>query len=383
MKISGEWIEAKATQAVCAMLEKAGYQALFVGGCVRNALLDVPVKDIDIATDALPETVIQLAKAAGMKPVPTGLEHGTITVVSHQEPFEITTFRKDVETDGRRAVVAFSTDVEDDARRRDFTMNALYARPDGTVIDPLGGLEDLRVRRFRFIEDADRRIQEDYLRILRFFRFNAWYGDPEAGLDEEALAAIAGNLDGLSGLSRERVGAEMLKLLEAADPVFAVAAMRNTGVLNAVLPGAQDKALGPLVHLEHQIGQAPDALRRLAALGGEDVAERLRLSNAQSKTLDLLRSLIGDPMGAAEIGYRHGAKVARDALLLGSALLEQPFDPVVLSEVNMGDEAKFPLRAADFQPQLSGPALGQALKQAESRWIESDFTLSRAELLAK
>ncbi|KGM89571.1 tRNA nucleotidyltransferase/poly(A) polymerase [Roseovarius mucosus DSM 17069] len=181
MKVSGAWIEAKATQAVCAMLTGAGYQALFVGGCVRNALLGAPVGDIDIATDARPEMVVELAEGAGLKPVPTGIEHGTITVVSGHIGHEVTTFRKDVQSFGRHAVVAFADDLHTDARRRDFTMNALYARPDGDVVDPLGGLEDLRARRVRFIEDADQRIREDYLRILRFFRFHAWYGDPEGG----------------------------------------------------------------------------------------------------------------------------------------------------------------------------------------------------------
>ena len=240
-QISAAWVSDPATQRVCAALTEGGAQALFVGGCVRNALLDTPVSDIDIATDALPNRVVELAQAADLKAIPTGIDHGTVTVVCDHIPHEITTFRRDVETDGRRAVVAFSDKVEEDAARRDFTMNAIYARPDGTVLDPLLGLPDLEARRVRFIGTAQNRIREDYLRSLRYFRFHAWYGDAQAGFDADALAAIAGNLDGLSTLSRERVGAELLKLLAAPDPAPSVAAMRSTGVL-ARLPGARSSS---------------------------------------------------------------------------------------------------------------------------------------------
>ena len=201
MKLSGDWYKAAAPQRLCSVLDAGGHQALFVGGCVRNDLLGAAVSDIDIATDARPERVIELAKAAGLKPIPTGIDHGTVTVVVSGTAFEVTSFRTDVSTDGRRAVVAFSDDITADAQRRDFTMNALYAQASGAVIDPLEGLGDLRARRVRFIKDAAQRIQEDYLRILRFFRFSAWYGDPQLGFDPEALAAIGAHIDGLDGLS--------------------------------------------------------------------------------------------------------------------------------------------------------------------------------------
>ncbi|WP_306151226.1 CCA tRNA nucleotidyltransferase [Roseovarius sp. MMSF_3281] len=383
MKITGDWILAKPTQAVCQMLEIAGYQALFVGGCVRNALLGAPVADIDIATDATPEKVVQLAEHAGLKPVPTGIDHGTITVVSDGLPHEVTTFREDVETFGRHATVAFSTDVAQDARRRDFTMNALYARSDGSVIDPLGGLDDLKARRVRFIENPDQRIREDYLRILRFFRFHAWYGDPDAGLDPEGIGAIATHLDGLSGLSKERVGAEIVKLLSAADPAPAVAAMRATGVLNMVLPGADDRALAPLVHLERMISAAPDGMRRLAALGGDHLQERLRLSKSQARRADLLRTEAADMRGPAELGYRFGKADACDILLLRAALLEQPWDNSDLGQIRDGAAATFPLKAGDLMPRYQGPELGRRLKALEKRWIESGFRLTRDDLLAE
>lgn len=382
MTLTGDWIDADETQDVCRMLEAAGHRALLVGGCVRNALMGVAVNDIDISTDARPETVIVLAEAAGMKPVPTGIEHGTVTVVCRGVPFEVTTFRKDVETDGRRAVVAFADDVESDARRRDFTVNALYVTRKGDVIDPLGGLPDIAARRIRFIDDAETRIREDYLRILRFFRFHAAYGDPAGGLDPDGLAACAALADGIDGLSKERIGAEMGKLLAARDPAPSVAAMRQAGVLAHVLPGADDRALAPLVHLEetHEIGA--DALRRLAALGGESPAEALRLSRKDARRLEVLRDEAAGTGTPEALGYYHGAETARDIVLLRAALFETPIPAEALAGIELGATANFPVSAEDLMPNYEGAALGKALKKLEAAWIASGFTLDRQALLA-
>ena len=382
-RISGAWLDNPQTQAVCAMLTNAGYQALFVGGCVRNALLGVDVNDIDISTDALPHVVMDLAADAGLHAIPTGIEHGTVTVVSGGIPHEITTFRKDVETDGRRAVVAFSTSVSDDARRRDFTMNALFAQPDGTVLDPLDGMADLRKRHVRFIDDADARIREDYLRILRYFRFQAWYGDPKLGMDSEALAAIASNTSGLDSLSKERLGSEMLKSLAATDPAPAVAAMRQTGVLNHVVVGSDDRALAPLVHIETVFGASHDPIRRLAALGGENVAKALRLSKKDARLLACLRLGIESTDAAASLAYRHGAEIALSILMLRSALFETPMSPKVLNEIEKGALADFPIRSTDLMPQFQGIELGQEIKRLEALWIKSGFALDRDTLLSK
>lgn len=381
MKVTGDWIKVEATQKVCHVLTQAGYQALFVGGCVRNSLFGAPVSDIDIATDARPETVIELATAARLKVIPTGMDHGTITLVADHIPHEVTTFREDVETFGRHAVVAFGTEISHDARRRDFTMNALYARPDGTVVDPLNGLGDLRARRVRFIEDPGQRIREDYLRILRFFRFHAWYGDAGQGLDDEGLAAVAGNLDGLQGLSRERIGAEIIKLLAAPDPAPSVAAMRSAGVLNRVLPGADDSVLGVLIHLEGEAGTSPDSIRRLAVLGGQDVAERLRLSRSQVRRLTQIKEGMENVMQAAELGYRYGVDLGRDIILSRAALFGRPFPTDMQPELDKGAAAKFPIKAQDLMQDYTGPALGARLKEVEQRWIDSDFALTRDQLL--
>lgn len=380
MKVIGDWINAPEAQAVMSMLEHAGHQGFFVGGCVRNALLNHPVADIDIATDARPEDVIALTEAAGHRAVPTGMDHGTITVIVGAAAHEVTTFRKDVATDGRRATVAFSTDIADDARRRDFTMNALYADARGRVFDPLGGLNDLRARRVRFIEQAQTRIQEDYLRILRFFRFYAWFGDPDGGLDAEGLAACAELAEGIARLSKERIGGEVLKLLSAPDPAPSVAAMHTAGVLAWVLPGANDRLLAPLVHLEGKV--PPLALRRLAALGGEDAPAHLRLSKSQARQLDLLRSEMGQMTPPEELGYRHGLETGTDVLLLRGSLSNTAPSDNDIDGLTRGAAAVFPVKADDLMPHFEGPLLGQNLKTLEQKWIASGFQLTKSDLLS-
>ncbi|ETX29627.1 CCA tRNA nucleotidyltransferase [Roseivivax isoporae] len=379
-RVAGAWLDAADTQAVFALLRNGGHRALAVGGCVRNALLGMPVSDVDIATDADPARVVALAEAAGIKAVPTGIDHGTVTLVPEGRGFEVTTFRADVETDGRRATVRFATDVGEDARRRDFTMNALYCEADGTVVDPLCGLPDLEARRLRFIEDPERRIREDYLRILRFFRFFAWYADPDAGMDADALAAIAAHLDGIARLSRERVGAEVTKLLSAPDPAPAVAAMAQSGTLAATLDGADPRALAPLVHLEGEAGIAPDPLRRLAALGVRDGAA-LRLPKRAQARLSRLLDAVESGEGAGPLGWRHGVETARDALLVRAASLGQPLDPGALEAAARGAAAEFPVKPRDLMPEYEGAALGRRLGELQERWIASGFTLGRAELL--
>jgi poly(A) polymerase len=376
---TAQWLTDPATQSVCAALTARGAEAYFVGGCVRNALMGEAVSDIDIATNARPEAVMALAQSAGIKAIPTGIDHGTVTLVKAHIPHEVTTFRKDVATDGRRAVVAFSEDIFEDASRRDFTINALYARPDGSLVDPLGGMADLAARRVRFIGSAENRIREDYLRTLRYFRFHAWYGDMDAGFDPDALAAIAVNLEGLAQLSKERVTAELLKLLSAPDPAPAVAVMRQTGVLQQILPGANDRALAPLVHLN--AAAKPDPILRLAALGGAELQAYIRLSKAEARRLQALRDAASGPTPMAELAYRMGSDMARSVALLRAALLEQPVLPELETELRRGSGATFPLTAADLMPDLAGAALGAGLKQLERAWIESGFTLDRAQLL--
>ena len=380
-RISPDWLTSAPARAVCAALEGGGHQAWFVGGCVRNALLGEEAADLDITTDARPERVIELVEAAGLRAVPTGIEHGTVTVVADGWGFEVTTFRRDVETDGRRAAVAFSDSMEEDAARRDFTMNALYCGIDGVVVDPVGeGLADLAARRVRFIGDDKERIREDYLRILRFFRFHAWYGGD--GVDPEGLAACAALAEGVEGLSRERIGHEVMKLLAAPDPAPAVASMAASGVLMRVLPGASAQILAPLVHLEALAGEAPDPILRLAALGGHEGGRPLRLSKPQMRALEVLTRSIEEGKGAAELGYRLGRDMARKALLLRGAVMGVPPFESDFADIEAGAKAACPVSAKDFMPALEGAALGRALAAAEARWIASGFSLTRENLLA-
>ncbi|MEM6488924.1 MAG: CCA tRNA nucleotidyltransferase, partial [Pseudomonadota bacterium] len=295
-------------------------RAYLVGGCVRDALLGRPPGDIDLSTPFVPEETVRRLEAAGLKAVPTGIEHGTVTAVAAGVGYEVTSYRADVETDGRRAVVRFTTDIAEDAGRRDFTINALYADAEGRVIDPLGGLADLDARRVRFIGRPQDRIREDYLRILRFFRFAAWLSPPPPegpGIDAEGLAASAALAEGIERLARERVGHEMRKLLAAPDPAPAVAAMTEAGVLRRCLPGADPAALAPLVALEHAAGMAADWRRRLASLGGEDPGEALRLSRAEARTMEAYAAAAALLAGGATPGaaaWRHGADAAWSGL---------------------------------------------------------------------
>ena len=376
-----DWLEDPDTQHVCKVLKDGGADVYFVGGCVRNALLGAGASDLDLCTNMRPEQVIDVAGAAGIRAIPTGIDHGTVTLVHKSVPYEITTFRRDVATDGRRAVVAFSDCIKEDAARRDFTMNALYARPDGEVVDPLDGLPDLVARRVRFIGTAENRIREDYLRSLRYFRFHAWYGNADLGFDPDALSAIAGNLDGIPSLSRERVGQELVKLLAAPDPAPAIAVMRQIGLLSVILPGSDDRALAPLIHLE--AGMPPEPMRRLAALGGEDPRDALRLSKAQANMVQLLRTEATGPTAPAALAYMYDQSVARNAMLLRSALLEMPLPPMLETELNAGAQAVFPLTAQDLMPDLQGPALGVALKRLKSDWIASGFSLDKDTLLKR
>ncbi|MEE4118370.1 MAG: CCA tRNA nucleotidyltransferase [Paracoccaceae bacterium] len=388
--IDADWLSGEDARAVTAALEGAGHQALFVGGCVRNALLGVPVTDLDLSTDARPERVMALAEAAGLKAVPTGIDHGTVTVVHRHHPVEVTTFRADIETHGRHATVRFSGDVAEDAARRDFTMNALYCDPRGRLVDPLGGLPDLRARRLRFVGDATARVHEDYLRILRFFRFHAWYADPEGGFDPEGLAACAEGAEGLDRISAERIGGEMKKLLAAPDPSRALAAMARTGILARVLPGADAMAVARLTALDPAQGPAPgptngpspDATARLATLGGEDAAARLRLSKAEAHRVERLRAAATGEAGAAELGWRLGADDAHAVLAIRAALAAQALPAGTATAVARGAAAEFPVKAADLMPAYEGAALGARLKRLESAWIESGLTLGKEALLA-
>lgn len=346
-------------------------QARYVGGAVRDTLLGIEVKDIDIATPLEPQDVIARLKSAHIRSVPTGIDHGTITALLDGGPVEITTLRHDVSTDGRRATVAFASDWRDDAARRDFTINALYADPlSGAVFDFFGGLQDLADRRLRFIGDARQRIREDHLRILRYFRFQARFGSQPA--DEEAENACKELAATLKGLSRERIGMEMLNLLGLPDPAATVHRMAQLGVLDVILPEAQVESLAALTAQERAQAIAPDPVRRLAALLRPDVplaeavAARFRLSGAQKKRLASAAVRDDTPINARALAYRIGIEQALDRLLLGGASV---------TDLLGWETPRFPLKGGQIVERgvKAGPDVARTLREVEDRWIAEGF----------
>lgn len=347
-------------------------QARYVGGAVRDTLLGLAVKDIDLATPLEPAEVTRRLKGQGITVVPTGIDHGTVTAVLKNGPVEITTLRHDVSTDGRRATVAFARDWQDDAARRDFTINALYADPDTLeVYDYFGGLDDLAAHRLRFIGDARQRIREDHLRILRYFRFQARFGsqppDKEA---EESCSELAATL---KGLSRERIGMEMMNLLGLPNPAPTIARMDRLGVLPVVLPEAQVPVLEALVQHEQMENAPPDALRRLAALlpasvpMAEQVASRFRLSGAQKKRLALAAGRDDiEQLDARGLAYRLGRDAALDRLLLAGASTAPLHDwEIPVLPLKGGDIVACGVKA--------GPEVARILRAVEARWIDEGF----------
>jgi poly(A) polymerase len=385
------WLTGGALPRLLAVLDGNGEEARAVGGAVRNALLGMPVAEVDVATTALPDEVVRRVSAAGFKPVPTGIEHGTVTVVIDRHPFEVTTLRKDIETDGRHAKVAFGRDWKADAERRDFTINALSATRDGAVHDYVGGLDDLKDRRVRFIGDPAKRIAEDYLRILRFFRFHAAYGTSDHPYTEGIAACIAGRA-GLDQLSRERVRAEMLKLVVAPHAMPTLISMADAGLLLRVLAGIGYLAsFENMAKAEAAIGLPPDPVRRLGAIGvkvtedAERLWQKLRLTNAEHERLAAMAEgwrrispAVGE-QGARALLYRLGPEYFTDHALLGwarSQASDHDADWRTLATLPTRWSAPvFPLKAADFIKRgvEKGPALGAALAAAEKAWIAAGF----------
>jgi len=408
--VSGEaWFTDPALVRVLALLDNEGGEARVAGGAVRNSLMGLPVADVDIATTLRPEAVVERAKAAGIKAVPTGIAHGTVTLVLEGKPFEVTTLRRDISTDGRHAEVAFGTDWLADAERRDLTINALYADKDGTVIDLVNGLPDIQSRTVRFIGDPAARIAEDHLRILRFFRFFALYGSGRP--DAEGLKACARAKETLGKLSAERVWSETKKLLAAPDPGRALLWMRQAGVLAAILPETEKwgiDAIPGLIEAEKAFGWKPDPMLRLAAIVPPDGArlkllcERLRLSKTEAAVLDHWASAPEIAPKLAETAfdrllYRHGPQglCLRLKLALASARTRGLADPDalaftglcqrLLARAGKWQKPAFPLNGGDMLAAgiPAGPKVGSALATIEEEWVAGNFRDGRVKLLAR
>ncbi|MBP1874124.1 poly(A) polymerase [Ensifer adhaerens] len=408
--VAGEsWFSAPSLRRVFDVLNAEGGEVRVVGGAVRNSLMGVPVGDVDMATTWHPQDVSARAKAAGIKVVPTGIDHGTVTLVIDGTPYEVTTLRRDVATDGRRAEVAFGTDWKVDAERRDFTINALYANDKGEVIDEVGGLADIESRTLRFIGNAAERVAEDYLRILRFFRFFAHYGNGRP--DADGLRACAQARSKLSTLSAERVWAETKKLLSAEDPGRALLWMRQAGVLTEILPETEKwgiDAIPELVAAERAFSWVVDPLLRLAAIVPPDaerleaMAARLRLSKAEAAYFARFATAPTIPTKTVDAAldrllYRHGAEgiSVRLRLALASARRKSENDPALLAETasfqrlltrtEAWKRPSFPLSGADVLKAgiPAGPRVGEILTELETLWVERNFSVDRANLVAR
>src|SRR5262245_62517289 len=391
LNIRDAWLTTGALSRLLAVLDRDGEEARVVGGAVRNALIGMRIAEVGVATTAVPEEVVKRVAAAGFKPVPTGIEHGTVTVVIDKQPFEVTTLRKDVETYGRHAKVEFGRDWKADAERRDFTINALSATRDGTVDDYTGGLDDLARRRVRFIGDPARRIAEDYLRILRFFRFHAAYGTSDHP-DRAGLVACIEGRNGLDQLSRERVRMEVMKLVVAPHAVPTLISMTDAGLLLRVLGGVS--YLGSfenMAKVEETIGLEPNAVRRLGALAvaipedAERLWQKLRLANSERDRLasmgegwGRISPLYGEKAAKALL-YRLRPQQFTDRVLLGWARSQSAAnDPdwhALATLPQRWTAPAFPLKAADFMKRgvVQGPALGAAIAAAELAWVAAGF----------
>ncbi len=403
---SAPWLTAKSLIAVFDALEAAGGEVRVNGGAVRNALMGIEVGDVDLSTTLLPKQTIKALGDAGIKNIPTGLDHGTITAVSDHVPYEITTLREDIETDGRHAVVRFGTNWLMDAQRRDLTINALYCDRHGILFDPLNGIEDLEPRIIRFIGDAEERITEDHLRILRFFRFFGWYGSGRP--DASGLKACAKLKAGLEKISAERIWSEFGKLLRAPDPSRALLWMRTTGVLTAILPESEKWGIDLIPHLmaaEERWGWQADPILRLQAMvrpDGENVtniARCLRLSNAEGGRLTawaLAKAPDEAPeekeLSATLYFGDQAAVVDRYKLELARRIMIG--DGEKASAAKLAERCKFaihwqrpslPIKGEDLLQlgMLAGPEIGKKLKALEKTWVESGFNMTRSDLLAK
>lgn len=403
------WFNAPDLKKAMALLNAEGGEGRIAGGAVRNSLMGLAIADVDLATTLKPEEVIERAKAAGIKAVPTGIEHGTVTLVIDRRPFEVTTLRRDVTTDGRRAEVTFTDDWQEDASRRDLTINGLYADAKGEVIDLVDGLADIETRTVRFIGDAETRIREDYLRILRYFRFFAFYGSGRP--DAVALRAMAREKDGLKKLSAERVWSELKKLLSADDPGRALLWMRTAGILTMILPETEkwgiDEVPG-LISAERAFGWMPDPLLRLASMVPPDgerlaaMAERLRLSKQEAAFLSEWAASPKIPEKIAATAFRRmlyrsgkGGVIVRLKLQLAIVRAKAEGDTALMPEVARFSallreatawvKPVFPLSGADVLAKgvSPGPRVGELLATLEEEWLAGDFNAEKPALLAR
>ena len=378
-----KWLRNPSAQKLSKLYKNFGYQVLFVGGCVRNTILKMPVTDIDLATDAQPEEIIKIAKENNIRFVPTGLAHGTITLIIDNKNYQITTFRTDFDHDGRYAKVEFTESLLLDASRRDLTINALYCNHVGEVIDPLNGLDDIKKQKIKFIGNPNERIKEDNLRILRFFRFQAIYGNKNLEIDSIALEACHNHKSKLAALSKERITSELRKILSAPNPLEVIIKMNETGVLNELFQKVSIDSLEAYLKTEEKFKIKINWLGRLLSLQVTQEEESLKLTRCEFKFLKQTKSAIENQINVLEFSYYNGVENGKIYSILQNFRHNIILSKNLLNQINSLATKKFPITAKDLMPEISGKKLGEALRSLEDRWIKSNFTLSKKELLAE
>ena len=382
-----DWLKSNSVRAVWNVLVTEGAKVFFVGGCVRDTIQGRTVNDIDIATDALPSEVIKLAKTAGLRVLETGLSHGSITLISEGDFFEVTTFRSDLKTDGRHSKVEFSNNIEDDAKRRDFTMNAIYMTIDAEVIDPILGWEDLMNGHVRFIGNPEERIQEDYLRILRYFRFLPIYESDKNHINVAAFAACSRLKSGLKKLSKERIWQELQKILSYNDCIFALQKMESSGVLEEILPFSKTKTLERFLVIENKISSGFKEIDRLAALNISHVdswVKKLSLTKEQKRWVKQILVITKDVSSLRVKGYKYKENLVLSALGIFMADSKSSLAQNDIAEIKFGASQKFPLDTSDFMKFFPpSKELGDQVKRVTKIWFDSDLAMSREELLAQ
>ena len=378
-----KWLRNPSAQKLSKLYKSFGYQVLFVGGCVRNTILKMPVTDIDLATDAQPEEIIKIAKENNIRFVPTGLAHGTITLIIDNKNYQITTFRTDFDHDGRYAKVEFTESLLLDASRRDLTINALYCNHVGEVIDPLNGLDDIKKQKIKFIGNPNERIKEDNLRILRFFRFQAIYGNKNFEIDSIALEACHNHKSKLAALSKERITSELRKILSAPNPLEVIIKMNETGVLNELFQKVSIDSLEAYLKTEEKFKININWLGRLLSLQVTQEEESLKLTRCEFKFLKQTKSAIENQIHVLEFSYYNGVENGKIYSILQNFRHNIILSKNLLNQINSLATKKFPITAKDLMPEIRGKKLGEALRSLEDRWIKSNFTLSKKELLAE
>ena len=380
------WLRSLSVRFIWKILSSNGAKVYFVGGCVRDTVQGREIKDIDIATDALPSTVLELVQAAGLKVNKLGLKYGSVKVIVEQECFEVTTFRSDLVTDGRHPKVGFSKSILDDARRRDFTMNALYMTIEGDIIDPLSGWEDLINGHVRFIGDPEERIREDYLRILRYFRFISTYVESITSVDYNSVKACTDAVSGLKNLSHNRVWEELRKILLAENPYPVLKLMKSAKILDEILPSANVSCLARFLRIEHNVKLESNEITRLLALNincERSWIEKFPVKKEQLKWLNKLLVSLKDHSSLKVKGYKYGMHVTLAGLALTKAKSFETFDQNDLDDIKQGAVRKFPVSASDlldfFPPSKD---LGDELKRLRHLWFSSDLELDRNALLS-